>query len=76
MSYELTLPKLGFSMVDADIAEWLVEDGAEVTEGQSIYTVEADKATQEVPAPISGKLRILAVKGEKYEVGALLGYID
>lgn len=76
MSCEIILPQLGFSMTEGDLVEWLVPDGTKVTEGQMVLAVEADKATQEVPSPGSGTLRIVAAPGETYQVGALLGYID
>ena len=76
MATDLLLPKLGFSMTEAQIAEWLVQDGAQVTEGQPLYSLEADKSTNEVEAPASGTLRIIAQVGEIYEVGTVLGTIE
>lgn len=76
MATEILLPKIGFSMSEAQIAEWLVEDGGQVTEGQPLYLLEADKSTNEVEAPATGTLRIKVQAGETYEVGTLLGYIE
>lgn len=76
MAVEILLPKIGFSMNEGQIAEWLVADGADVSEGQPLYSLEADKSTNEVESPASGKLRIVAQVGETYEVGTVLGYID
>jgi pyruvate/2-oxoglutarate dehydrogenase complex dihydrolipoamide acyltransferase (E2) component len=76
MAVEILLPKIGFSMNEGQVAEWLAADGAEVAEGQPLFSLEADKSTNEVEAPASGKLRIVAVVGETYEVGTVLGYID
>jgi pyruvate/2-oxoglutarate dehydrogenase complex dihydrolipoamide acyltransferase (E2) component len=76
MATDILLPKLGFSMTEAQIAEWLVADGAQVAEGQPLYSLEADKSTNEVEAPASGTLRILAQVGETHEVGAVLGRIE
>jgi len=76
MATDILLPKLGFSMTEAQIAEWLVQDGEQVTEGQPLYSLEADKSTNEVEAPASGTLRILAQVGEIYEVGTVLGTIE
>lgn len=69
MPTQVILPKLGFSMNEAVIAEWLVADGAEVKEGEPLYAIESDKSTQEIEAPASGILKILAQPGETYEVG-------
>ena len=73
---DIKLPQLGFSMDEGQLTAWLVEDGAMVTEGQPIYEMEGDKAVQEVEAPASGKLRIIAAVDKTYPVGTLLGTID
>jgi pyruvate/2-oxoglutarate dehydrogenase complex dihydrolipoamide acyltransferase (E2) component len=71
----VTLPKIGFSMNEGVLAEWLVEDGATVSEGQPIYSLESDKSTNEVESPASGTIRILARLGETYEVGTVLAEV-
>ncbi len=76
MATQVLLPKLGFSMNEGLLSEWMVDDGAEVTEGQPIYALESDKSTNEVESPASGKIRILAEIGETYEVGHLLAEIE
>lgn len=76
MAVEILLPKIGFSMNEGQVAEWLAKDGEDIKEGQPLYSLEADKSTNEVEAPASGKLRIVAAIGETYEVGTVLGYID
>jgi pyruvate/2-oxoglutarate dehydrogenase complex dihydrolipoamide acyltransferase (E2) component len=76
MAVEILLPKIGFSMNEGQVAEWLAKDGDEIKEGQPLYSLEADKSTNEVEAPASGKLRIVAQLGETYEVGTVLGYIE
>lgn len=76
MATQILLPKIGFSMNEGQIAEWLAADGDQVTEGQPLYALEADKSTNEVEAPASGTLRIVAQVGETYEVGTVLGTIE
>jgi pyruvate/2-oxoglutarate dehydrogenase complex dihydrolipoamide acyltransferase (E2) component len=76
MAVEVVLPKLGFSMNEGQIAEWLVADGATVQEGDPIFLLESDKSTNEVEAPASGVLHIEAAVGETFEVGTVIGYID
>lgn len=76
MSAEVRIPKLGMSMTEGVLVEWLVDDGAIVEEGAPIYTLETDKANQEVESPASGKLRIIAKVGETYPVGELVAHID
>ena len=76
MATEILLPRIGFSMTEGTLAEWLAEDGAQVSEGQPLYALESDKSTQEVEAPASGTLRIKATAGETYQVGEVLGTIE
>lgn len=76
MTTDILVPKLGFSMNEGVLNEWLAEDGAEVTEGQPLYLLEADKSTNEVESPASGVLRIIGAVGETYEVGTLIARIE
>lgn len=76
MATDILLPKIGFNMTEGVLAEWLVPDGAQVTEGQPIFSLESDKSTNEVESPAAGKLKIVAKPGETYEVGAVLGHIE
>jgi len=76
MAVEILLPKLGFSMTEGQVAEWLIKDGEPVQEGQPLYSLEADKSTNEVEAPASGTLKVVIQPGETHEVGTLLAYIE
>jgi pyruvate/2-oxoglutarate dehydrogenase complex dihydrolipoamide acyltransferase (E2) component len=76
MATEIILPKIGFSMTEGVLAEWLVADGATVTEGQPIFSLESDKSTNEVESPAAGVIKITGVPGETYEVGAIIGSIE
>ncbi len=76
MATEILLPKLGFSMNEGELVEWLIPDGGAVIEGQPLFSLESDKSTNEVEAPASGTLKILKPVGETYEVGTVLGRIE
>ena len=75
MAIQVTVPKIGFSMNEGILSEWLVEDGAQVSEGQPLYALESDKSTNEVESPATGTLKILREIGETYEVGAVIAEI-
>jgi pyruvate/2-oxoglutarate dehydrogenase complex dihydrolipoamide acyltransferase (E2) component len=75
MSTPLQIPKLEMAMTEGGLAQWLVEDGAQVTEGDPIYVLETEKAAQEITAPASGKLVQKAAAGQIYPVGADIGEI-
>jgi pyruvate/2-oxoglutarate dehydrogenase complex dihydrolipoamide acyltransferase (E2) component len=76
MATEVLLPKLGFSMNEGVLAEWLVPDGGQAVEGQPLFGLESDKSTNEVESPASGTLKILKEAGETYEVGTVLAMIE
>ena len=76
MPTDILLPKVGFASADSTLSRWLVEDGATITAGQPLYELENDKAVQEVEAPATGRLRIIAAVGEAYPIGAVLGVIE
>lgn len=75
LSTQVLLPKIGFSMNEGTLSEWLVVDGSRVTEGQPLFALESEKSVQEIEAPASGILKIIAQEGEVYPVGALLAEI-
>ena len=75
MAYEVILPKIGFSMNEGTLAEWLVEDGGEAVEGQQLYSLESDKSMQEVESPATRTLKINAATGKTNDVGKLLAAI-
>lgn len=76
MAVEVLLPKIGFSMNEGTLAEWLVADGGQAVEGEPLYALESEKSTQEVESPATGTLKIVAQIGETYEVGTLLATIE
>jgi len=75
VAFQVTIPKIGFSMNEGILSEWLAEDGSQVTEGQPLYALESDKSTNEVESPATGKLRIIGELGETYEVGVVIAEI-
>jgi pyruvate dehydrogenase E2 component (dihydrolipoamide acetyltransferase) len=78
MAFEVTLPRLGWSMETGKLAAWLKQDGDAVQAGDVLCTVEGDKAVQEVEALESGILRIppdSPPPGAEVAVGTRLAYI-
>ena len=76
MAIPLNIPKLGVSMSEGTLVEWLVQDGDQVAEGQVIYRLETDKVENDVEAPASGVIHITGEEGELYDVGATIGEIE
>ena len=75
MSMTLTIPKLEMSMSEGTLAEWKVESGAAVKEGDVIYVLETNKTSRDIEAPASGTLVHKADAGETYDVGTEIGEI-
>ena len=76
---EVTIPFSG-SVENVEINEWLVEEGAEVQEGDPLADVSTDKVDTELESPQSGRLvRFLVEAGTEVKVGttvALLAPVD
>jgi pyruvate/2-oxoglutarate dehydrogenase complex dihydrolipoamide acyltransferase (E2) component len=62
-------------MREGTLVAWLVPDGASVSEGQPLYTLELEKSTMDVESPASGVIRQVGVAGTTYKVGELIGEI-
>ena len=78
MPFEVVMPRLGWNMEKGSLGSWLKQDGDRVEAGEILFTVEGDKATQEVEALESGILRIpedSPSPGVEVPVGTLLAYI-
>lgn len=78
MAVEILLPRLGWDMTEGAFGEWLKLDGDIIKPGDLLYTVEGDKATQEVESLDAGILHIRPdgpQTGDVIEVGTLLAYI-
>lgn len=78
MPINITLPRLGWSMEEGKFLAWLKQDGDLIKEGEPLFTLESDKAAQEVEAIDSGILRIRPVgpkPGDIIKVGHVLGYL-
>jgi 2-oxoglutarate dehydrogenase E2 component (dihydrolipoamide succinyltransferase) len=74
---ELRLGPLSADIEYATITEWRKAEGDAVSAGEMILEIETDKVTQEVEAPVGGRLsEILAMEGDEVKVGALLAVID
>ena len=78
MAIEIVMPKLGWTMEEGVLDEWVKQDGEEVQAGDIIFVVESDKALQEIEAFDSGILRILPDApplGSTVKIGELLAYL-
>src|SRR5262245_37857303 len=71
------MPMLGLTMEEGTVAEWLKHEGEAVRKDEPLLTVEMDKGTVEVPAPVSGVLaRILIQPGTTVAVRTPIAEIE
>ncbi len=72
-SVNIAIPDIG-DFKDVAVIELLVKVGDTVTAEQSLFTVESDKASMEIPSPAAGTITALTLKiGDKVNVGDVVG---
>jgi pyruvate dehydrogenase E2 component (dihydrolipoamide acetyltransferase) len=78
MPIEIKIPRLGWSMDEGVFSGWLKKDGDPVKSGQPLFTLEGEKASQDVESIDNGKLQIpkdSPKAGETVKVGQVIGYL-
>jgi pyruvate dehydrogenase E2 component (dihydrolipoamide acetyltransferase) len=78
MANEVVMPRLGWTMEEGTLVEWLKSSGESVQTGDVLFTVESDKALNEVEAFDSGTLHVpgnAPAPGDTVPVGTVLGYV-
>ena len=78
MAIAIIIPRLGWNMEEGVFAGWLKRDGDAVREGEPLFSLEGDKATQDVESIDAGILSIPADApsvGAKVLVGSTIGYL-
>ncbi|MFG6147799.1 dihydrolipoamide acetyltransferase family protein [Halobacillus sp. B23F22_1] len=74
--YEVKMPRLGVTMQNGTINQWLVDEGEEVNKGDFIFEIETEKSTLEIEAQESGVLKKVIVSGgEEVPVNTIVGII-
>ncbi len=75
--FEFKFADIGEGLEEGKVASVLAQPGSQVKEGQPIFSVETDKVTTDIPAPVSGTLsKIMVSVGQTIHVGQILAYID
>jgi pyruvate dehydrogenase E2 component (dihydrolipoamide acetyltransferase) len=76
MVIEVKMPKLGLTMVEGRIVEWLKKVGDRVEVDEIIATIETEKLVGDIKAPASGFLaKILYEEGSKAKVNEVIALI-
>ena len=75
MATEFLMPKLGLTMEEGTISEWLLPDGATVEIGAAVLRIETDKTETEVEATETGRLHIVGQAGDTFACGQRIGWL-
>jgi 2-oxoglutarate dehydrogenase E2 component (dihydrolipoamide succinyltransferase) len=74
---ELKIPNVGESIQEAQIGQWLKQEGDRVAQDEAVVELETDKASMEIPAPIDGVIsKIIKRDGETVAVGEVIAYLE
>ncbi|MFJ9005726.1 2-oxo acid dehydrogenase subunit E2 [Streptomyces canus] len=75
MAVEVLLPKIGLTMQEGTIDEWLVPTGAAVMEGDALLRLATDKVDVDVEAEAGGLFHPVVAAGATVPAGALIGWL-
>lgn len=73
----ILVPEIGESIKTATIISWQVKPGEYISEGETLFEIESEKVTMEVPATCNGFLEEDGLKnaGENVTIAQIVGYI-
>jgi len=75
--FQLILPKMGESVIEATILSWHKKPGDAIHENEIVLEVATDKVDSEVPSPVAGTLKkILAEENAVAEIGSVIAIIE
>lgn len=75
--FELTMPKMGESVAEATITQWLKNEGDAIAIDESILTIATDKVDSDIPSPVAGILtKKLFNENDVIKVDQVIGLIE
>ena len=75
--FEIIMPKLGESIIEATITRWVKSAGDDIEEDDSLVEIATDKVDSEIPSPVEGKLvKTLFEEGDVVPVGQVIAIIE
>ncbi len=72
---EIRFVDVGEGITEGHLQKWLVKDGDTVKEDQAVAQIETDKAIVNIPAPISGRIKLIAKENTDVKVGDTLATV-
>ena len=73
--FVIRIPRVSVAVSEAELIEFLVEDGQRVEEGSPIYVIATEKVEQEIEAGASGTVQWTGEVGTTYDIGVEIGVI-
>ena len=74
--FEIVMPKMGESIIEATITKWLKGVGDTLEEDESIVEIATDKVDSEIPSPVDGVLtEVLFNEGDVVPVGTVIALV-
>ena len=74
---DVIMPQLGETVAEGVVTKWYKKVGDTVKADETLFDVETDKVSTEIPAPVSGVIaEILVQEGVTAKVGAPLAVIN
>ena len=70
------MPQIGMTMVEGTIEKWIRTDGEKVEKGEIILEISTEKMTNEIEAPASGVLHIIAQEGDVVACGEPIAEVE
>jgi 2-oxoglutarate dehydrogenase E2 component (dihydrolipoamide succinyltransferase) len=75
--FEIIMPKLGESVIEATITRWLKGAGDTVEEDDPIVEIATDKVDSEIPSPVEGKItEVFFSEGDVVPVGKVIALVE
>lgn len=76
MKVEIKIPKMGESIVEAEIGQILKPSGSVVKADEEILEIETEKVNQTLNSPAAGKIELTVKEGDTVKVDQVIGTID
>jgi 2-oxoglutarate dehydrogenase E2 component (dihydrolipoamide succinyltransferase) len=76
MSIEVKIPPVGESIESGVVSVWHKKSGEYVEAGESLFTLETDKVSTEIPAEKAGVLETKVDEGQEVKIGEIVATID
>lgn len=76
-NFDIVMPKLGESIIEATIIRWLKKEGDSIAEDEPIVEIATDKVDSEIPSPVAGVIKKIFFKeNDLVAVGQVIATVN